>query len=31
MINIEYYMGDGANWQAQCVLAYLRSIGKSEV
>lgn len=31
MINIGYYMEDGANWQAQCVLAYLRSIGKSEV
>ena len=31
MINIEYYLEDGANWQAQCVLAYLRSIGKSEV
>lgn len=31
MINIGYYMTDGANWQAQCVLAYLRSIGKSEV
>ena len=24
MINIENYMHDGANWQAQCVLAYLR-------
>lgn len=31
MINIEYYMEDGANWQAQCVLAYLRSIGNSKV
>ena len=31
MINIEYYMEDGANWQAQCVLAYLRSIGNSRV
>ena len=31
MIKIEYYMEDGANWQAQCVLAYLRSMGKSEV
>ena len=31
MIDIGYYMTDGANWQAQCVLAYLRSMGKSEV
>ena len=31
MINIQYYMEDGANWQAQCVLAYLRSIGNSRV
>jgi hypothetical protein len=31
MINIEHYMTDGANWQAQCVLAYLRSIGNSWV
>jgi hypothetical protein len=31
MINIEYYMEDGANWQAQCVLAYLRSIGNNKV
>lgn len=26
MINIENYMHDGANWQAQAVLAYLRVI-----
>ena len=25
MTNIENYMHDGANWQAQCVLAYLRA------
>lgn len=31
MINIKYYMEDGANWQAQCVLAYLRSNGNSIV
>ena len=31
MINIGYYLEDGANWQAQCVLAYLRTMGKSEV
>ena len=31
MINIEYYMNDGANWQAQCVLAYLRRMGHSVV
>lgn len=31
MINIEHYMTDGANWQAQCVLAYLRRMGNSEV
>ena len=31
MINIEYYMEDGANWQAQCVLAYLRRMGKVRV
>ena len=31
MISSEHYMEDGANWQAQCVLAYLRSMGKSEV
>lgn len=31
MINIEHYMTDGANWQAQCVLAYLRSMGNSRV
>lgn len=30
-MQIEYYMEDGANWQAQCVLAYLRSIGNSRV
>lgn len=24
MISIENYLDDGANWQAQCVLAYLR-------
>ena len=30
-MNIEYYMEDGANWQAQCVLAYLRSVGNSRV
>lgn len=26
MVFIEYYMNDGANWQAQSVLAYLRSM-----
>lgn len=26
MMNIERYMDDGANWQAQSVLAYLRSV-----
>lgn len=26
MINIENYMNDGADWQAQSVLAYLRSM-----
>jgi len=26
MINVEYYMNDGANWQAQAVLAYIRSL-----
>lgn len=31
MIDIEHYLEDGANWQAQCVLAYLRRAGKSEV
>lgn len=31
MISIEHYMEDGANWQAQCVLAYLRYMGNSEV
>lgn len=31
MINIEHYMEDGANWQAQCVLAYLRDLGSSRV
>lgn len=25
MIDIESYMHDGANWQAQCVLAYVRN------
>ena len=25
MINVESYMNDGANWQAQAVLAYIRS------
>jgi hypothetical protein len=25
MINVENYMDDGANWQAQAVLAYIRS------
>lgn len=27
MIYIENYLDDGANWQAQCVLAYLRRYG----
>lgn len=27
MINVENYMDDGANWQAQSVLAYIRSLG----
>lgn len=31
MINIKHYLDDGANWQAQCVLAYLRGIGNSRV
>ena len=26
MINVECYMNDGANWQAQAVLAYVRSM-----
>ena len=26
MINVEQYMNDGANWQAQAVLAYIRSL-----
>lgn len=26
MINVEQYMNDGANWQAQAVLAYVRSL-----
>lgn len=26
MINVEYYMNDGANWQAQAVLAYIRAL-----
>ena len=26
MINVESYMNDGANWQAQSVLAYLRAL-----
>lgn len=26
MINIEEYMNDGANWQAQAVLAYIRAL-----
>lgn len=26
MINVEEYMNDGANWQAQAVLAYIRSL-----
>lgn len=25
MLNIESYLNDGANWQAQCVLSYIRS------
>ena len=31
MISIEHYMEDGANWQAQCVLAYLRYMGNLKV
>ncbi len=31
MIEIESYMYDGANWQAQCVLAYLRCMGIAKV
>ena len=31
MFEIECYMNDGANWQAQCVLAYLRRMGNSIV
>lgn len=31
MIDIECYMNDGANWQAQCVLAYLRRHGNGVV
>ena len=31
MINIEHYMNDGANWQAQCVLAYLRRMANPMV
>ena len=26
MINVEHYMNDGANWQAQAVLAYIRRL-----
>ena len=26
MINVESYMNDGANWQAQAVLAYIRAL-----
>ena len=26
MINVEQYMNDGANWQAQAVLAYIRAL-----
>lgn len=31
MTNIENYLNDGANWQAQCVLAYIRVHCKNEV
>ena len=31
MIDIECYMNDGANWQAQSVLAYLRCMGNAKV
>jgi hypothetical protein len=31
MIDIEKYMNDGANWQAQCVLAYLRATKNNAV
>lgn len=31
MINIENYLDDGANWQSQCVLAYLRYMGNGIV
>ena len=31
MMCIDYYMNDGANWQAQAVLAYLRSAGVNAV
>lgn len=32
MTNIENYLNDGANWQAQCVLMYLRAnIGSMDI
>lgn len=30
-MNIKEYMHDGANWQAQCVLAYLRAFSESAI
>lgn len=30
-MEIKYYMNDGANWQAQCVLAYLRTYSESAI
>lgn len=31
MINVEYYLNDGASWQAQAVLAYIRANTSSAV
>lgn len=31
MVNINYYLNDGANWQAQAVLAYLRNSFECDV
>lgn len=28
MLNVDYYLNDGANWQAQCVLSYIRDLWK---
>ena len=31
MVQIENYLNDGANWQAQCILAYLRAYSNNIV